>query len=134
MSLVTIVEMVPVIFSLKNVRCAPGDAGKLQQITTIKNETPTHQYVQPNGDKVFRRRSGVLHLLCTQGPTLWCLNVVLASSTSLACNSEPEVDIYGHSRALHLRCMQQQAGGGSLWCFDAIPASSTSLAISELKF
>ena len=50
MSLVTIVEMVRVIFSLKNIRRAPGDAGKLQKITTIKNETPTYQYVQPNGE------------------------------------------------------------------------------------
>ena len=50
MSLVTIAEMVRVIFSLKNIRRAPGDAGKLQKITTIKNETPTYQYVQPNGE------------------------------------------------------------------------------------
>ena len=50
MSLVTIVEMVRVVFSLKNIRRAPGDAGRLQKITTIKNETPTYQYVQPNGE------------------------------------------------------------------------------------
>ena len=50
MSLVTIVEMVRVIFSLKNIRRAPGDAGRLKKITTIKNETPTYQYVQPNGE------------------------------------------------------------------------------------
>ena len=50
MSLVTITEMVRVIFSLKNIRRAPGEAGRLQKITTIKYETPNYQYVQPNGE------------------------------------------------------------------------------------
>ena len=61
MSLVTIVEMIRVIFSLKNVRRAPGDAGKLQKITTIKNETPTYQYVQPNGE--LSMWPGPMHLV-----------------------------------------------------------------------
>lgn len=46
----TIVEIVRVIFSLKNIRRAPGNAGRLQKITSIKNETTTYQYVQPNGE------------------------------------------------------------------------------------
>jgi hypothetical protein len=50
MTNLTIVEMVRVIFSLKNLRRAPGNAGKLQRITSIKNETVVNQYVQPNGE------------------------------------------------------------------------------------
>ena len=50
MSFVMIAMMVRVIFSLKNIRRASGDAGRLQKITIIKNETPTYQYFQPNGE------------------------------------------------------------------------------------
>jgi hypothetical protein len=46
---ITIVEMVKVVFKLKNVRRAPGDAGKLYKFTEIVNETPTDVFIQRNG-------------------------------------------------------------------------------------
>jgi cytochrome P450 len=46
---VTIVEIVKAVFQLKNVRRAPGDAGKLHRITEIINETETDFYIQRNG-------------------------------------------------------------------------------------
>ncbi|KAF8579879.1 heme peroxidase [Ramaria rubella] len=45
----TIAEILKVIFGLKNVRRAQGDAGKLVGFTTVINETETNVYVQPNG-------------------------------------------------------------------------------------
>jgi linoleate 10R-lipoxygenase len=45
----TIVEIVKAIFSLKNVRRAPGNAGKLKRLTEIINETETDFYIQRNG-------------------------------------------------------------------------------------
>jgi linoleate 10R-lipoxygenase len=45
----TIVEIVKAIFSLKNVRRAPGNAGKQQRFTEIINDTETDFYVQRNG-------------------------------------------------------------------------------------
>ncbi|PPQ84052.1 hypothetical protein CVT26_013955, partial [Gymnopilus dilepis] len=45
----TIVEAIRVIFSLKNVRRAPGDAGSLKRFTEIVHETETDSFVQRNG-------------------------------------------------------------------------------------
>ncbi|KAJ3760774.1 heme peroxidase [Lentinula raphanica] len=45
----TIAEIVKVVFSLKNVRRAPGNAGKLGGFTIVKDETETNMYVKPNG-------------------------------------------------------------------------------------
>ncbi|KAG6810880.1 hypothetical protein H0H92_009972 [Tricholoma furcatifolium] len=45
----TIVEIVKAIFSLKNVRRAPGDAGKLHGFSEIIHETETEFYIQRNG-------------------------------------------------------------------------------------
>jgi hypothetical protein len=44
-----IVEAVKVIFSLKNVRRAPGAAGTLKRFTEIVHETPSDSFVQRNG-------------------------------------------------------------------------------------
>jgi hypothetical protein len=45
----TIAEIVKSVFKLKNVRRAPGNAGKLHRITEIINETETDFYIQRNG-------------------------------------------------------------------------------------
>lgn len=45
----TIAEILKVIFRLKNVRRATGDAGKLAGFTTVVNETPTNVYLTPYG-------------------------------------------------------------------------------------
>ncbi|KAL0577268.1 hypothetical protein V5O48_004725 [Marasmius crinis-equi] len=45
----TIAEIVKVVFSLKNVRRAPGNDGKLCGFTTTMNETPTKIYLTPYG-------------------------------------------------------------------------------------
>jgi len=45
----TIIEIVKAVFKLKNVRRAPGNAGKLHRFTEIINETETDFYVQRNG-------------------------------------------------------------------------------------
>ena len=45
----TISEIVKAVFSLKNVRRAPGDAGKLKGFTDIIRETETDFYIQRNG-------------------------------------------------------------------------------------
>lgn len=45
----TIAEIVKVVFSLKNLRRAPGDAGKLQRFTENIYETETDFFVQRNG-------------------------------------------------------------------------------------
>ncbi|KAF5372301.1 hypothetical protein D9615_009236 [Tricholomella constricta] len=45
----TITEIVKAVFSLKNVRRAPGDAGKLQGFSEIIHETETDFFVQRNG-------------------------------------------------------------------------------------
>lgn len=46
---VTITEIVKAVFSLKNVRRAPGEAGKLKGFTEIIRETETDFYIQRNG-------------------------------------------------------------------------------------
>jgi len=48
-SLLTFAEIVKVVFQLKNVRRAPGDAGRLKRFTEVINETETDFYVQRNG-------------------------------------------------------------------------------------
>ncbi|KAG6806626.1 hypothetical protein H0H92_010617, partial [Tricholoma furcatifolium] len=45
----TIVEIIKAVFSLKNVRRAPGDAGKLHGFSEIIHETETDFYIQRNG-------------------------------------------------------------------------------------
>jgi len=45
----TIIEVVRAVFKLKNIRRAPGDAGKLHGFTEIINETETDFFVQRNG-------------------------------------------------------------------------------------
>ncbi|RDB14949.1 Psi-producing oxygenase A [Hypsizygus marmoreus] len=45
----TIVEVLRVVFRLKNIRRAPGDAGRLNRFTEIVQETETDFYVQRNG-------------------------------------------------------------------------------------
>ncbi|KAF8066489.1 heme peroxidase [Lyophyllum atratum] len=45
----TITEIVKVVFRLKNIRRAPGDAGKLHCFTQDIHETPTDFYVQRSG-------------------------------------------------------------------------------------
>ncbi|KAF7326065.1 Heme peroxidase [Mycena kentingensis (nom. inval.)] len=45
----TIVEVVKVVFSLKNVRRAPGDMGKIAGFTQTVNETETNVYLTPYG-------------------------------------------------------------------------------------
>ncbi|GLB40814.1 putative heme peroxidase [Lyophyllum shimeji] len=45
----TITEIVKIVFSLKNLRRAPGDAGKLQRFTETIYETETDFFVQRNG-------------------------------------------------------------------------------------
>ena len=45
----TIVEIVKAVFQLKNLRRAPGDAGRLKRYTEIINETETDFYVQRDG-------------------------------------------------------------------------------------
>lgn len=45
----TIAETVKVVFSLKNIRRADGNAGRLGGFTVIKDETETNVYLKPNG-------------------------------------------------------------------------------------
>ncbi|KAG6890061.1 hypothetical protein C0992_003159 [Termitomyces sp. T32_za158] len=45
----TIVEIVKVVFSLKNVRRAPGDAGDLHRLSEILHKTEVDSFVQRNG-------------------------------------------------------------------------------------
>lgn len=45
----SIVEIVKVVFSLKNVRRAPGEAGKLKGFSEIIHETETDFFIQRNG-------------------------------------------------------------------------------------
>lgn len=45
----TICEIVKVVFKLKNVRRAAGDAGKLVGFTEVINKTETDFYIQRNG-------------------------------------------------------------------------------------
>ncbi|KAJ3993518.1 heme peroxidase [Lentinula boryana] len=45
----TIAEIVKVVFSLKNVRRAAGNAGKLGGFTVVKDETETNMYLKPDG-------------------------------------------------------------------------------------
>ena len=45
----TIVEIVRAIFVLKNVRRAPGDAGRLTGFSQVVNETEVDFFVQRNG-------------------------------------------------------------------------------------
>ncbi|KAJ3865441.1 heme peroxidase [Lentinula novae-zelandiae] len=45
----TIAETVKVVFSLKNIRRADGNAGSLGGFTVIKDETETNVYLKPNG-------------------------------------------------------------------------------------
>jgi linoleate 10R-lipoxygenase len=61
MALITIAEIVKVVFGLKNLRRVPGDAGRLKKITTIKNGTSTNHYVQSNGELSMWR--GSMHLV-----------------------------------------------------------------------
>ena len=46
---ITIAEIVKTVFSLKNVRRAPGEAGKLKRFTETIHETETDVYIQRNG-------------------------------------------------------------------------------------
>jgi hypothetical protein len=61
MAVITIAEIVRVVFGLKNLRRAPGDAGKLKKITEIKNETVVNHYVQWNGE--LSMWPGSMHLV-----------------------------------------------------------------------
>ncbi|TFK63860.1 heme peroxidase [Pluteus cervinus] len=45
----TIAEIVKVVFKLKNVRRAPGNAGRLAGFTEVINETETNVFIKPNG-------------------------------------------------------------------------------------
>ncbi|TFK61201.1 heme peroxidase [Pluteus cervinus] len=45
----TIAEIIKVVFKLKNVRRAPGNAGRLAMFTEVINETETNVFVKPNG-------------------------------------------------------------------------------------
>jgi len=45
----TIAEIVKVVFRLRNVRRAPGNAGRLVGFKTVVNETETNMFVKPNG-------------------------------------------------------------------------------------
>ncbi|KAK7458169.1 hypothetical protein VKT23_010077 [Stygiomarasmius scandens] len=49
----TIAEIVKVVFGLKNIRRAPGDAGKLAGYTTKINDTDTKVYIMPSGTTSF---------------------------------------------------------------------------------
>ncbi|KAG6861378.1 hypothetical protein C0995_000784 [Termitomyces sp. Mi166 len=48
-ALKTVVEIVKVVFSLKNVRRAPGDAGRLHRFTEVLHETEVDFFIQRNG-------------------------------------------------------------------------------------
>ncbi|KAF8878553.1 hypothetical protein BD779DRAFT_1474745 [Infundibulicybe gibba] len=45
----TIAEILRVVFRLKNVRRAPGRAGRLNGFTTVVNETETNMFINPIG-------------------------------------------------------------------------------------
>jgi hypothetical protein len=45
----TIMEIVKAVFQLKNVRRAPGNAGRLKRFTEVVHETETDIYLQRNG-------------------------------------------------------------------------------------
>ncbi|KAJ3844035.1 heme peroxidase [Lentinula raphanica] len=49
----TIAEIVKVVFSLKNVRRAAGNAGKLGGFSVVKDETESKMYVKPNGTLAY---------------------------------------------------------------------------------
>jgi hypothetical protein len=60
-AIVTIVEVVKAVFSLKNIRRAPGDAGKIAGFTDIVRETETDFFIQRNGK--VDRWPGSLHIV-----------------------------------------------------------------------
>ncbi|PPQ95917.1 hypothetical protein CVT26_016140 [Gymnopilus dilepis] len=57
----TTVEVLKIIFSLRNVRRAPGDAGSLKRFSETIHETPTDFFVQRNGTVGFW--PGSLHIV-----------------------------------------------------------------------
>ncbi|KAG5644792.1 hypothetical protein DXG03_007613 [Asterophora parasitica] len=57
----TIVEILKAVFALKNLRRAPGDAGKLHGFTEVFNETETDFYVRRNGN--ISSWPGSLHIV-----------------------------------------------------------------------
>jgi len=57
----TTVEVLKIIFSLKNVRRAPGDAGSLKRFSETIHETPTDFFVQRDGTVGFW--PGSLHIV-----------------------------------------------------------------------
>jgi linoleate 10R-lipoxygenase len=44
-----IVELIKIVFKLKNVRRAPGDAGKMPGFTEVTHDTASDWYIQRNG-------------------------------------------------------------------------------------
>lgn len=48
-SVVSITEIIRTVFSLKNLRRAPGEAGHLKGFSEIIHETETDFYIQRNG-------------------------------------------------------------------------------------
>jgi len=66
-----------------------------------------------------------------KGGHSWLFDAIFISSTSLACQSEPEVVSWGFNSIhapLHLPRMPARAEGGRSWYFHVVHTSSTSLA------
>ncbi|KAG6835869.1 hypothetical protein H0H93_013782, partial [Arthromyces matolae] len=76
-SQLTILEILKSVFSLKNVRRAPGDAGKLQGFSEIIHETETDLYIQRNGSVGFW--PGSLHIVVGPNPASYDMSLLSAT-------------------------------------------------------
>lgn len=63
----SITEILKKVFALKNVRRAPGDAGKLKGFTEVIHETETEFYIQRNGT-VGPWPGSMYIVVCTYSP------------------------------------------------------------------
>ncbi|KAJ7694000.1 hypothetical protein B0H14DRAFT_2651193 [Mycena olivaceomarginata] len=63
----TITEIIKVVFALKNLRRAPGTAGRLARFKSNCNETATNTYLTPDGKT--SRWPGSMHLVMIHSPT-----------------------------------------------------------------
>ncbi|KAF9258714.1 heme peroxidase [Marasmius fiardii PR-910] len=76
----TITEIVRVVFSLKNVRRAPGNDGKLVGFTELQNETATNVYLTDYGTTSAWPGSMILAVSLSSGLVLQSMNVFCSSS------------------------------------------------------
>ena len=126
--------------TLHTAQCSTRLTPCLHTTTTHQNPRPTPHFHLPcmqeqaGGGFLCHFNPHLPRMKSEPGWFLHCFDTVHATTTSLACNSEPEVDFMvfrGCSHLLHLPRIQERAGGGFLSCFDKIHASSTSFVCNS---